>query len=348
MHRRHHAFTDEPGDPHSPWLEGFWTVQVGNVVLYRRSARDGETVDRYAKDLPRDRWDRILFDHSLLGLGVGIGVLSLIFWGDWMLVAIAAAVHVVTYLALNSAVNAVGHTYGSRSFDGLATNSQWLAFMTGGEGLHSNHHAAPTSARLSFRPRRVRPVVEVHHAGTAIALARGATRQAPLLRSLAPRGASRIASVPLLVLSDRLEPHGSKRTSTRGIEIMDIISALFAENIDLRPVPGPSTRIDISGVMFSLPAPSEPPVALTPHLIVIVRCRSDEDGQGLLEVLFRDEQGEQVARNVSPFQVEPGKFTYRLVRGELEFQHYGTIEAHCRLLPDGPVTAVPLTLLPPI
>jgi stearoyl-CoA desaturase (delta-9 desaturase) len=120
------------------------------VLLYRRTARDGETVDRYAKDIPRDRWDRVLFDHSLLGLGVGVGVLSLIFWGDWMLVAIAAAVHVVTYLALNSAVNAVGHTYGSRSFDGLATNSQWLAFMTGGEGLHSNHHAAPTSARLSF------------------------------------------------------------------------------------------------------------------------------------------------------------------------------------------------------
>ena len=128
---------------------------------------------------------------------------------------------------------------------------------------------------------------------------------------------------------------------------MDIISALFAENIDLRPVPGPSTRIDLTGIMFSLPAPSEPPVAVTPHLIVLIRCRPDEEGQGVLEVVFRDEAGEQVARNVSPFQVEPGKFTYRLVRGELEFKEFGTIEAHCRLLPDGHVTAVPLTLLPP-
>ncbi|HET9077791.1 MAG TPA: hypothetical protein VFN68_12735 [Acidimicrobiales bacterium] len=128
---------------------------------------------------------------------------------------------------------------------------------------------------------------------------------------------------------------------------MDIISALFAENIDLRPVPGPSTRIDLSGVMFSLPAPSEPPVAVTPHLIVLVRCRPHEDGEGILEVTFRDEAGEQVARNVSPFTVEPGKFTYRLVRGELEYKEYGTIEAHCRLLPDGPATVVPLTLLPP-
>ncbi len=129
---------------------------------------------------------------------------------------------------------------------------------------------------------------------------------------------------------------------------MDIISALFAENIDLRPVPGPSTRIDLSGIMFSLPAPSAPPVSITPHLIVLVRCRPGEDGQGVLEVVFRDEKGDQVARNVSPFQVEPGKFTYRLVRGELEYGEYGTIEAHCRLLPEGPVTVVPLTLLPPV
>ncbi|MDQ2754417.1 MAG: hypothetical protein M3R71_02585 [Actinomycetota bacterium] len=129
---------------------------------------------------------------------------------------------------------------------------------------------------------------------------------------------------------------------------MDIVSALFAENIDLRPAPGPSTRIDLTGIMFSLPAPQTPPVTVSPHLIVLIRCRPDEEGQGVLEVLFRDEAGEQVARNVSPFQVEPGKFTYRLVRGELEFKTLGTIEAHCRLVPDGAVTAVPLTLLPPL
>ncbi|MHB1533533.1 MAG: hypothetical protein ACYC1D_02800 [Acidimicrobiales bacterium] len=129
---------------------------------------------------------------------------------------------------------------------------------------------------------------------------------------------------------------------------MDIVSALFAENIDLRPVPGPSTRIDLRGIMFSLPAPSDPPVTVAPHLIVLIRCRPDEEGQGVLEVIFRDEQCEQVARNVSPFQVEPGKFTYRLVRGELDFPSLGTIEAHCRLVPDGSAIVVPLTLLPPL
>jgi hypothetical protein len=126
---------------------------------------------------------------------------------------------------------------------------------------------------------------------------------------------------------------------------MEILSALFAENIN--PPRESPARIDLSGIMFSLISPSPPPVTLTPHLFVIIRCRPDEDGQGVLEVVFRDEAGDQVARNVSPFQVEPGKFTYRLVRGELEYKGYETIEAHCRLLPDGHVTAVPLTLMAP-
>ena len=127
---------------------------------------------------------------------------------------------------------------------------------------------------------------------------------------------------------------------------MDIVSATFVESIDFRQVPGPSTRIDLTGVMFSLPAPSPPPVTIAPHLIVLVRCRADEKGFAALEVVFRDEAGEVVARSVMPFEVEPGKFGYRLVRGELTFQDYGTIEAHCSI-DDGPMTVVPLTLLPP-
>jgi hypothetical protein len=129
---------------------------------------------------------------------------------------------------------------------------------------------------------------------------------------------------------------------------MDIVSALFVENFELRQVPGPSTRVDIIGAMFSMAAPASPPVTVTPHLMVLVRSRREDQPNGILEVVFRDDAGEQVARNVSPFNVEPGKFTYRLVRGELEYKSLGTIEAHCRLLPDGQVTVVPLTLLPPL
>jgi hypothetical protein len=129
---------------------------------------------------------------------------------------------------------------------------------------------------------------------------------------------------------------------------MDIVSALFCEDIELREAPGPSTRIDLAGIHFSMAAPSEPPVTITPHLIVLVRCRPDESGEGVLVVEFLDESGEQVARNASPFTVEPGKFTYRLVRGELTYKAAGTtIEAHCRV-GQGPTTVVPLTLLPPV
>jgi stearoyl-CoA desaturase (delta-9 desaturase) len=47
-------------------------------------------------------------------------------------------------------VNAITHTFGKRPFDNTATNLQWLAFLTLGEGLHNNHHAAPTSAKFSL------------------------------------------------------------------------------------------------------------------------------------------------------------------------------------------------------
>jgi hypothetical protein len=127
---------------------------------------------------------------------------------------------------------------------------------------------------------------------------------------------------------------------------MDIVSATFVENIELRQVPGPATRIDLVGIMFSLAAPSPPPVTIAPHLVVLVRCRQGENGFAALEVIFRDEAGEQVAKSAMPFQVEPGKFGYRLVKGELTFDDYGTIEAHCNI-DGGPVTVVPLTLLPP-
>ena len=127
---------------------------------------------------------------------------------------------------------------------------------------------------------------------------------------------------------------------------MDIVSALFVESFDVRQVPGPSTRIDITGAFFSTTAPSPVPVTIEPHLLVLVRCHADEPGNGILEVVFRRGE-EQIARNVSPFNVEPGKFTYRLVRAELEFSEYDTIDAHCRL-GQGPFTVVPLTLLPPV
>ncbi len=126
---------------------------------------------------------------------------------------------------------------------------------------------------------------------------------------------------------------------------MQIVSALFVESFNLRQAPGPSTRIDLTGVFFSMAAPSPAPVTVEPHLVALIWCAPDESGQGIFEVVF-EREGEQVARNVSPFTVEPGKFTYRLVRGELSFEGYYQIVARCRI-DQGPWLPVPLTLLPP-
>ena len=127
---------------------------------------------------------------------------------------------------------------------------------------------------------------------------------------------------------------------------MQIVSALFIDEIDLRSVAGPATRIDLKGIQFSAAAPTPVPLTWAPHLCVIVRCPLDAAGQGVLEVTFH-RGDEQIARNVHPFDVEPGKFTYRLVRAELEFDDYGSIEARCRI-GHGPHTTVPYTLLPPV
>ena len=155
VHRKHHAFSDTPQDPHSPVVLGFWAVQLGNVKLYRNTIKDGVTVTRYSKDLPPDRLDRALFDHALLGLSIGIGFLIVVLGPIGGL--LAAGIHTVTYLAISAAVNAVGHTYGKRPYGNRATNNQWLAWVSGGEGLHNNHHAAPTSARFALASGQTDP-----------------------------------------------------------------------------------------------------------------------------------------------------------------------------------------------
>ena len=130
---------------------------------------------------------------------------------------------------------------------------------------------------------------------------------------------------------------------------MQIVSALFVENFEMRQAPGPSTRIDMTGVMFSQAAPEPAPLTIAPHLVGLIYCPDDEPGNGVFEVVFRtgtDPDSAQLARNVSPFTVEPGKFTYRLVRGELEFEDYGQVFAHCRV-GQGDWHLVPFTLLPP-
>ncbi len=155
VHRKHHAFTDEPEDPHSPAQLGWLRVQLTNVALYRRVAKDDANTAKYARDLPRTTADKWLFDHALLGLALGVALLTLVF--GWQIAAVAAVFHMVLYLALSGSVNSIAHTFGTRTYATSGTNVQWLALLTAGEGLHNNHHAAPTSARLSLNKHEFDP-----------------------------------------------------------------------------------------------------------------------------------------------------------------------------------------------
>jgi stearoyl-CoA desaturase (Delta-9 desaturase) len=160
VHRRHHAATDTDEDPHSPLRMGFWRVQLANAALYRAVARDRVNTQRYARDLPADRWDKLFFDHAFFGLGVGITILTVGLFAvgfPWWTGLLGSGFHAVLYLMLAGAVNAVGHTAGRRPYENSATNGQALALVTAGEGLHNNHHAAPTSAKFALDRGQVDP-----------------------------------------------------------------------------------------------------------------------------------------------------------------------------------------------
>jgi stearoyl-CoA desaturase (delta-9 desaturase) len=156
VHRKHHAFTDQEGDPHSPLLMGFWSVQLGNVFHYVRAAKNKQVVERYARDLQDDVWDRLFFNHGTLGLAVGVVLLCSILGIGWGL--LAASIHAVMYVfVLSSSINGLCHTAGYKNFDNTATNIRLLALLTGGEGLHNNHHGYPRSPKFSFRRSEMDP-----------------------------------------------------------------------------------------------------------------------------------------------------------------------------------------------
>ena len=156
VHRKHHAFADEEGDPHSPLLAGFWSVQLGNVFHYVREARRPDVRDKYARDIEDDWWERTLFRHNLVGPALGIAALCAVIGVGWGL--LAAAIHGVVYVfVLSSSINGLCHYHGYRNFENTATNIRLLALVTGGEGLHNNHHGFPRSPKFSVRASEFDP-----------------------------------------------------------------------------------------------------------------------------------------------------------------------------------------------
>jgi stearoyl-CoA desaturase (Delta-9 desaturase) len=160
-HRKHHSFSDRPGDPHSPhidhgvgWtgaLRGLLHAHLGWIFIHTdRGART-----RYAPDLLRERLirfvDRTFLLWALAGLGAafGLGVaiggtvlagLTALLWGGAVRMFF---VHHVSY-----SINSLCHFFGRRTFETAdeSRNLAWLAPLSLGEAWHNNHHAFPTSA----------------------------------------------------------------------------------------------------------------------------------------------------------------------------------------------------------
>jgi stearoyl-CoA desaturase (delta-9 desaturase) len=169
VHRKHHTFTDREGDPHSPRMLGFWRVQLFNVYYYVREARNPETMRKYAPDLAEDRLDRLVFRHGWLGAAVGI-TLACMTLGLWPGL-LAAGLHALSYVFIAAPlINGLGHWKGRKNFENTAYNLRVVAWFTGGESLHNNHHAHPRAPKFSVRRLEFDPSWPVIRALAAVRL----------------------------------------------------------------------------------------------------------------------------------------------------------------------------------
>ena len=123
---------------------------------------------------------------------------------------------------------------------------------------------------------------------------------------------------------------------------MKILAALFIDDISMFENENGLTRLNLSGVQFTIGVSEPFPLTLAPHLVVLIHSDQNSNGTGVLEVTYHSDE-EEIARNVQPLQVEPGLFAYRLIRAELELANPGIVFAHCRLNQDDPIM-VPLTI----
>jgi stearoyl-CoA desaturase (Delta-9 desaturase) len=185
-HRKHHAHTDEEGDPHSPHagqaagirgaLRGLYHAHVGWLFSEQGRARP----DKYARDLYEDpgmrrihrRFQWIVLATFLIPFALGFGLtgslhgaLTALFWGGLVRISM---LHHVTW-----SINSVCHFFGTRRFatEDHSTNVFWLALPSFGESWHHNHHAFPRSAFHGLRPWELDPSALVVRALRRLGLA---------------------------------------------------------------------------------------------------------------------------------------------------------------------------------
>ena len=170
VHRKHHRYPDQEGDPHSPRLKGLPAILLGNLYFYIREARDPEIQARFAPDVGNDWLDRRVFSRGGLGLLVGLAIFMALLGP--LAGGLAFAAQAVVYIFLSAVINGAGHALGHQPFENTATNLQSVAWLTAGEGLHNNHHEFPTSARFSLRRGEFDPAWPVIRLLAALRLAR--------------------------------------------------------------------------------------------------------------------------------------------------------------------------------
>ena len=152
IHRKHHARCETSEDPHSPRFAGINTVLWRGVELYQEAAKDPELLDKYGKGTPDDWVERRVYT----GLR-NSGVIALFFINTALFglpgVAIWALQMALMPFAAAGVINGLGHWWGYRNFDtaDTATNLAPWGFWIGGEELHNNHHAFPSSAKFALR-----------------------------------------------------------------------------------------------------------------------------------------------------------------------------------------------------
>lgn len=152
IHRKHHAKCETEEDPHSPQFKGIGTVFWRGVELYREARRDRASIEQYGKGMTNDWIERRLYT-PLATLGpVLLLVLSFALFG-FKGVAVWAIQMLWIPLWAAGVVNGLGHWWGYRNFAtaDTATNLSPWAVWIGGEELHNNHHAFPSSAKFALR-----------------------------------------------------------------------------------------------------------------------------------------------------------------------------------------------------
>ena len=152
IHRKHHAKCETDEDPHSPRVKGLSNVLWRGVDLYREAALDKAMLEQYGKGTPNDWIERNLYSkHPMLGVSILLIAYVALFGAPGLTIW---ALH-MCWMPFHGAgiINGLGHWWGYRNFDtsDAATNLTPWGVWIGGEELHNNHHAFPSSAKFALR-----------------------------------------------------------------------------------------------------------------------------------------------------------------------------------------------------